>query len=288
MRVRGHAEATQLSTLNAPLSLKWLDQAERRFGHLAIPGLLRWVAIANALVFVVYKFYPATFQALDLSPARILHGEVWRLATYIFIPTICNLIPLPDWVNAAVFVAFMWWIGDGLDHAWGPFKTNLFYLLGMLGTTVAAFFFGTAFSNMVLNSSVFFAFARFYGDQVIYMFYVLPAKVKWVAWFSAASLLWTLVPRGLSAQAALVAALVNYLVFFGPQIVSETKMRREVKARRQRFETAKNEDTGEALHRCAICGRTDATTPDLDFRVARDGQEYCTEHLPKVAASGEP
>jgi hypothetical protein len=264
--------------------MKWIDHAERKFGHLAIPGLLRWVALANCAVFIAYKLYPPTFYILDLYPGLVLSGEIWRLVTYIFIPSICNLIPLPDWFNAAIFVLFMWWCGDGLDRAWGPFKTNLFYLLGMIGTTIAAFFFGAAFSNTILNLSVFFAFARFYGDTVIYMFFVLPMKVKWAAWLSAAWLLWEFVPYGLGAQSALAAALINYLLFFGREIVEETKLRHEVKERRARFDRALAESQGDSLHRCAVCGRTEHLTPDLEFRVASDGQEYCGEHLPKPAA----
>ena len=56
----------------------------------------------------------------------------------------------------------------------------------MIGTTIAAFFFGSNFSNTMLNASLFFAFANFYPDEVIYIFFILPVKVKWLAWVSAA------------------------------------------------------------------------------------------------------
>jgi len=39
----------------------------------------------------------------------------------------------------------------------------------------------------------------------------------------------------------------------------------------------------EALHRCAHCGATELTNPSLEFRVARDGEEYCLAHLPSAA-----
>jgi hypothetical protein len=267
--------------------MKWIDRAEARFGHLAIPGLLRWVALVNVLVFIAHKLYAPTFALLDLHAGLVLRGEVWRLVTYIFIPEICSMIPLPDWFNAAVFVMFMWWVGDGLDTAWGPFRTNLFYLLGMVGTTIAAFFFGAALSNIVLNTSVFFAFARFYGDQIIYLFFILPVKVKWAAGFAAAGLLLNFVPQGLEAQSALAAALANYLVFFGPQILGDARQRHDVAARRRRFESAKSAGAHEALHRCEVCGRTELSEPHLDFRVARNGNEYCVEHLPKAMGAGE-
>ena len=52
----------------------------------------------------------------------------------------------------------------------------------MIGTTIAAFFFGGNFSNSMLISSLFFAFARFYPDLVIYFVFILPVKIKWLAW----------------------------------------------------------------------------------------------------------
>jgi hypothetical protein len=263
--------------------MKWIDTLEARFGRFAIPGLLHAVAIVNVLVFIGYKLYPPFFAMLDLYPNRVMDGELWRLVTYIFIPSICSMLPTPDWFNAAMFVMFLFWMGKGLDAAWGPFRTNLFYLLGMIGTTIAAFFFGAHFSNVILNTSVLFAFARFYPDEFI-LFYVLPVKVKWAAWASFAWLVYKLVPLGPSFQMAVVAALINYLIFFGPEIVHDARHRRDVTTRRRRFERDLQAGSGESLHRCAVCNKTEVTDPDLDFRVAKDGNEYCTEHLPRVNA----
>ena len=39
----------------------------------------------------------------------------------------------------------------------------------------------------------------------------------------------------------------------------------------------------EPLHKCAVCGATELSDPNLDFRVARDGEEHCMAHLPKAA-----
>ncbi len=265
--------------------MKWLDQAERRFGHLAIPRLLRLIVAINALVFVLYKLNPYWLQQLALDPAAVRRGEVWRLATYIFIPAVGG--PIADFFVAALYLWYLWWLGDGLEQAMGSFRLNVFYLLGMLGTTVAAFFFGANFSTSMLNASLFFAFARFFPDMTIYLLALVPVKVKWLAWFSGAVILLGVVFGSWGYRLAVVAAFANYLLFFGAQIFQDARQRRDIALRRQRFETARGEEPGEALHHCAVCGRTDATAPDLDFRVARDGQEYCTEHLPKIAASGE-
>jgi hypothetical protein len=159
--------------------------------------------------------------------------------------------------------------------------------MGMIGTTIAAFWFGASFSSSMLNLSLFFAFVRYYPDVEIYMFFVLPVKVKWMAWGLAVYLLYGFVTLSWSYRMAVIAAFANYLIFFGFEIAQAAKNRQEVSSRRRRFEAAARPDE-DALHHCAVCGRTELVAPDLDFRVASDGQEYCVDHLPKAAGPIPP
>src|SRR6266576_2676653 len=212
--------------------MTWLDKLERHIGFLAIPGLLRYVGFLTALVFVLEKVNPGYLRLLDLDSVAVMHGEVWRLVTYIFIPQMASMLPLPDWVNVAFYILFLWWMGNGLESAWGAFKLTIFYLLGMVGTTVAAFFFGAAFSNLMLTASLFFAFARFYPDLVIYFAYILPLKVKWIAWFSAAVLLVQIAVGSMQFRAAAICAMADYLIFFGPAIIHDGRQERSPHARR--------------------------------------------------------
>jgi hypothetical protein len=87
-----------------------------------------------------------------------------------------------------------------------------------------------------------------------------------------------------SYRAGLIAAFINYFIFFGPEIIHQARHRRDVSTRRKRFE-ADARSPAETLHRCAVCGATELSDPNLDFRVARDGEEYCMAHLPKVGSA---
>lgn len=255
--------------------MSWLDKLERHLGFLAIPGLTRILVAFAALVFGLAWLAPGFTSVLELDPEAIRHGQVWRLFTYIFIPQ--TLSPL--WTLFALW--FLWWIGEGLERAWGPFRLTLYFAVGMIGTTVAAFFFGNNFSNSMLIASLFFAFARFYPDEVIYILFILPVRIKWVAWVSAAFLLFGFFANSNAYRVSLVVALANYLIFFGPEMIYQARHRQEVSTRRRRFERQSRSEA-EPLHKCAVCGATELTDPNLDFRVARDGEEYCVPHLPRT------
>ena len=261
--------------------MTWLDKLERRLGFIAIPGLIRIVVAFTALVYVLHYVNPDFVSVLQLDPAQIQKGQVWRLITYIFIPG--SLHPL--WLVLALW--FLWFIGDGLEREWGPFRLTLYFLVGMIGTTAAAYISGAQFSNQLLAASLFFAFARFYPEEIIYIFFILPVKIKWLAWIMAAFLLFGFVVGPNAYRLALIAALGNYLIFFGPAFIHDARQRRDVAGRRQRFE-ASSRSENEALHRCATCGATELTNPNLEFRVASDGEEYCLEHLAQLRTGAQP
>lgn len=253
-----------------------LDKLERRFGFIAIPGLIRAVVTLSALVFVLVSLNKGFDSYLLLDLARIRAGEVWRLITYIFVPQTAHFL----FVLLALW--FLWIIGDGLEQAWGAFRLTLYFLVGMIGTTVAALLSNSQFSNQMLFTSLFFAFAHFYPERVFYVFLILPLKVKWLAWIYAGFLLLGFVTQSNSYRLALIAALSNYLIFFGPGVIQQLRQRKEVAVRRQRFEVQSRSEA-EPLHKCATCGATELTDPSLEFRVSRDGEEYCIAHLPRPA-----
>lgn len=260
--------------------MTWLDQLERRIGFIAVPGLIRIVVTFHALVFLLVLLVPGFETYLSLNMARVRAGEVWRLVTYIFVPQTGHFLLV------AVALWFLWFIGDGLERAWGPFRLTLYFIVGMIGTTVAAIIAGSEFSNRMLFTTLFFAFAFFYPEEVIYLFFILPVKIKWLAWVYGAFLMLGFVVQPMSYRLALLAALSNYFLFFGPDFWHQFRHRKEIATRRRRFEMQTKSDA-EPLHKCAVCGATELTDPDLEFRVARDGEEYCVPHLPSPAGSAD-
>jgi hypothetical protein len=260
--------------------MSWINWLEARIGFLGIPRLMQLVAVLNGLVYLLNFFKKSFVQALLLIPERILHGEVWRLVSYIFVPQVGGPTSPFSVIFLIVYLWFLVWMGDALEHAWGAFRVTLFYFLGMVGVTIAAFFFGGGgASAFLLNSSLFFAFATLYPDVQIYVFFILPLKIKWLAFFSLAMLLIPLFGGPLSTKLAILVSFLNYFVFFGPMAYAKLRDRTATDIRRRKFESKTSAE--ETLHRCVVCKRTEKDNPELEFRVSRNGEEYCLDHLPK-------
>jgi hypothetical protein len=256
--------------------MSWIDAAERRLGHLAIPHLLRYVALLNGLVYVLCQIKPEFEAVLELKPALVMEGQVWRLLSHIFIPHFRGFFP--SWLTAAFYLMFLIWLGDGLEQAMGVFRVNLYYLIGIVGTNIAAFLSGESVGGFLLNNTLIFAFAAFYPELRVLFFFLIPVKIKWLAWLDVILLLPSFVFSDWGYRAGLIAAFANFFIFFGPAWWESRRRRREQLGRRAAYERAV-EDAG-TLHCCHTCGRTEVSSPELEFRVARDGNEYCRAHLP--------
>ena len=70
-----------------------LDKLERKFGRYAIHNLMYYIIILYALGYVILKFArPFYYAYLSLDPAAILHGQIWRIVTFIIYPPDTSLI----------------------------------------------------------------------------------------------------------------------------------------------------------------------------------------------------
>jgi len=250
-----------------------IDRLERSLSRFAIPGLIRYIVALNALVFILVTANHDYAQVLELNRAAILHGQVWRLVSWIFLPTTLDFF----WI--IFYLMFTWWLGDLLEGSWGTFRLNAYYFLGMLLCIGSALIFGASGGNLFLNLSLFLAVATLAPNLEILLFLILPVKIKWVALFSLIYPAYVLLFGSLGAKMAVVMCMGNYLLFFAPAYFKGTLASHKTRGRRQRFDAAKL-PADAALHACAVCRATERTHPDAEFRVASDGNEYCIEHLP--------
>ena len=138
--------------------MKWIDKLERRFGHIAIHDLMMIIVIGQAVVFLAEFFMPGLgiWSKLSLYMPAVLQGEVWRLLTFIFVPS--SSTPL----SLVLTLYLMWLIGHTLEQSWGDFRFNVYYFLGVLGAILAAAVTGWG-TTYYLNLSLFFAVLCLFG-----------------------------------------------------------------------------------------------------------------------------
>jgi hypothetical protein len=257
-----------------------LARLERRFGRYAIENLTNYIVGGMAIVFLLTMSRQAFVAALTLSPHAIARGEVWRLVTYLFIPTSGSTY----WILFSLY--WVWWIGATLEAQWGAFKLNAYYLVGMLGTTAAALIVQGDQGNWYLNLSLLFAFATLFPEYEILVFFVLPVKMKWLAWLSFAYEALTFARGDWDVRAAIVASLVNYLLFFWGDIVALAKGTRLQARQAAVRESRRAPPEAPSARVCALCGAREADGADIRVcscekcKAATGGaaRELCLEH----------
>ncbi len=265
-----------------PGAMVFSNKFERRFGWLAFPGFLRYFAILDALVYLLTVFRPGVGLTLMLDWELVREGEVWRVVTGIFATSGFGMAS-PIGVLFKFFVVMItFMISDSLEAMWGEFKTTLFCYVGIIGSICATLVVPhtAVMIGYLFYESAFFAFATLYPRVEFRLFFILPVQVRFLAMLGAVLVVW---PGFSSASWWGVLALVfaNYLIWAGiPALRRKSGVVKAI-SRRKQFKSGQASAEGNCLYRCAVCERTDASDPDLEFRVGTDGRDYCTEHLPE-------
>lgn len=284
-----------------------IQKLERKFGRFAIPGLMRYVIVLYALGFVIDMIAPGFYlKFLMFDVDKVLHGQVWRLVTFLIQPMDDNLFFLL--ISLLLYYA----IGNALEQRWGSFRFTLYYFSGVVFNLLAAvilylafyLFTGTGFSFPIsleyLNLSLFLAFAVEYSEVRLLLFFVIPIKVKYLAIFYAViegyyvvSSLMSGTELGIGTAVACITALMNFILFFLSTRNYRTISPEQIKRKRAyRQGVRQGTSYGHAAsyqgkpvitrHRCAVCGRTELDGEDLEFRFCskcEGNYEYCMDHL---------
>ena len=294
--------------------MKFLNRLERKIGRYAIPNLMYYMIVLYAIGLLLDLFAPGFYMNwLSLDVYRILHGEVWRLVTFVLQPPSSNLF----FVLIELYMYYS--IGRSLETMWGSFRFNVYYFSGLLFQIVAAFlFYGIAClvmgqgmiyvstvgigSMYYVNRSMFLAYIVMVPNATFLMSFIIPVKAKWLGIFYGIlmgyEVIFYLTRYGIKGGGpyalAIIVSVLNFLIFFlmtrNYHQISPSEMRRKARFRKKMNDA--KWDSGNIVefrgrnvitrHKCAICGRTELDDDSLEFRFCSkcDGNyEYCSEHL---------
>ncbi len=305
----------------------FLYKMERKFGKRAIPHL---TAIMIGLMVAGYVMQFINARALEiftLNPYQILHGQIWRIVTWVLVP------PKSFDIFTIIMIFFYFSIGTTLEKAWGDFRYNVYIFGGLLFTLVAAFityaFYCAAYPSFAIGSmigvyfntyyiclSILLAYAATFPDSVVLLMFVIPLKMKYLGVIYGAFLAYDIImclrqfpvygSLCVIPVIAMIASVANFAVFFftmrSKVHLSPEQKRRQKEFRRQVLEADSRNQARErsaektkvrregpatvtsigARHRCEVCGRTEISNPELEFRFCSKcsgAHEFCMEHL---------
>lgn len=275
--------------------MNFMNKMERKFGRYAIPNLSLYVIICYVIGYVLQLIAPTMAYFLYLIPSEVfLHGQVWRLVTWVLIP--------PSSLNifTIIMLIFYYSIGSSLERTMGSFRYNVFIFGGVLLTTLSVLLLygiglllGTNLnypyaSTYYLTTSIFLAYALCYPDMQVLLYFVIPVKVKWLAILDVVLLVFECIssgfsPAGIGVKVVIGATLLNLLFFFMTSRSFHHLTPGEQKRRRE-FKKKVQTPGGNYItrHKCAVCGRTERDGDDLVFRFCskcNGNYEYCQDHM---------
>ena len=253
--------------------MKSLDRAITRFCHkhpnFGVRNLMLYLVAASGIfyIFVMMDRTGTLVNYIAFNPALILRGQVWRIVTFLLMPTDSNIF------FEVVALYFYYFIGSSLERQWGTARFTIYYLTGVL-------------FNAVFGMALYFIIKP---DTRVLLFFFIPIKMKWLAIVDAVFFGWSIIRNiGVFPLNLLpLVAILNFFLFCGSDLFGSLRRNRTAYKRRAQWDKAvhqaqREERSQPYRHKCSVCGRTDVTNPELEFRYCSKCQGYhcfCQDHI---------
>ena len=264
--------------------MQLIDRFCARHPNFGIPHLMRYLTIANCVFWILGMANTTLLNYLRFDAALILHGQLWRLFTFLVYPPTAGLL-------AFLVFYFYYWMGMTLEQVWGTAQFTVYLLIGWFLTVIYGFlvyFLGgyrISIDAQYLYLSMFFSYAALFPDQMVLLFFFIPIRMKYLALIDAAYFVLAVVTTPFPANLLPVVAVLNFVIFFSGTLLRHLPGRQNAGAvnfRREARKIRREEKSQLYHHKCAVCGRTDTEYPDLEFRYCSRCAGYhcfCIDHI---------
>lgn len=290
--------------------MKFIDNLEQKIGKYAIKNLMVYLIALYIIGFIINLVNPEFYiNYLSLNAERILHGEVWRIITFLCYPPNTSII----WFLLLTFVYFS--LGRTLETIWGAFRFNLYIFIGIFANVIAAIIIYLIWDQVMLLTAsqlyltMLLGMAATFPDMKFYLYFILPIKAKWLGIVYGGILLYQVISSAVNGYwpnvVAIVLSVINFFFFilvikkpsraggysgmygntrssgsgvFGTRFGGSSSSTNSSSNRSRDNVYKMNRNSGERTfsgvkpvrHRCAVCGITDVDNPQMEFR-------YCSK-----------
>ena len=277
-----------------------------------IPNLMLFIVIGCAIVSILSLMgYPQIYNILCFDRAAILRGQVWRLITYIFTMSSSNIF-------LTLLLLYCYYsLGRSMELSWGTLRFNLYYFTGIILMDIFAMacggieaagipleiisYYYTGNMTNFLHLSLLLCFATQNPDNRFVVFFVIPIRAWILALIYIGVTIFQVVQMSIPVMIFPhnlfpLVALANYFLFFGSDVVNVLPPKWRYKLQYRKPKEKKVKQTGSIpftkekpkkaqasyTHRCTVCGRTDVSNPELEFRNCSRCNGYfcyCQDHI---------
>lgn len=260
-----------------------------------IPNLMMYISIGCLIINLFSLIDPsnALYRLLCFDRSLILQGQLWRLFTY----PVCYFGRNLLWT--AIFLICFTSLARGIENVWGTFRFNLFYFSGVILTDIYCMIVGGQASISHLHMSLFLAYATLFPNAQFYFMYIIPVKAWVLAIVDLVSIVYQLLIVPFPFNVVSLIPLANYFLFFGKDVRNVVPISWQVNAQRTvkkatarsktipfnaagSYEATHARPKADYNHKCTVCGRTDVSNPELEFRYCSRCNGYycyCEDHI---------
>lgn len=283
--------------------MNFMDKLQKKFGKYAVYNLQKYLILAYCVGLVLNMLSVNVSGLLGFSMDAILHGQIWRLVTWVFCADGGSFISL-------IFLYCVYNMAQSFEQMVGTFRMNVYLVGGMLLNLLGGILvyvitlvllgqgISIRLSNYDMLFTIFMALAICMPEATVYLSFLFPIKMKWMFLVYIAMSIYQIYTYFSFGAAYGVGVGLLYMVVYGSQIIvallnlflffhfSKIRLTRKQKKTQTEFRrqmaSVPKAGAGSARHKCAICGRTENDDPNLSFRYCSKctgNKEYCQDHL---------
>jgi len=270
-----------------------------------IPNLMLYICIGSAIVYIMTMMTQndILYRLLIFDKNAILHGQVWRLISY----PLTYGYSSGNIILTAIGLLCYYSLGRVIEQQWGTLRFNLFYFTGVILMDIFCMVLPYPYyvrANVTyLNMSLFLAYATLYPNASFLLFFIIPVKAWIFALFDLVLTLFDVFANPFPVNLFPLVAIANYFLFFGKDVLNIIPLSWRIKSKKifrkksgpsggkatviqfpsaVPHEIKKAPPKADYLHKCTVCGRTDVSNPELEFRYCSRCSGYycyCQDHI---------